>query len=84
LTINDGILNDQKSQRILIGFWVGTELKMNFQHQIAKALNNPPFGLSKAASKYDSEALAEFNFRAKTATQTNTSAFRIITKSIKT
>ena len=57
---------------------------MNFQYQIAKALNNPPFGLSKAASKYDSEALAEFNFRAKTATQTNTSAFRKTAKSIKT
>ena len=42
---------------------------MNFQHQIAKALNNPPFGLSKAASKYDSEALAEFNFRAGTKTK---------------
>ena len=84
MTINEVILNDQKSPTILIGFWVGTELKMNFQHQIAKALNNPPFGLSKAASKYDSEALAEFNFRAKTATRTNTSAFRKTAKSFKT
>ena len=36
---------------------------MNFQHQIAKSSNNPSRGLSKAASKYDIEALAEFNFR---------------------
>ena len=42
---------------------------MNFQHQIAKSSNNPSLGLSKAASKYDIEALAEFNFRAGTKTK---------------
>ena len=45
------------------------EPTMKFQHQIAKALNNPPFGLSKAASKYDVETLAEFNFKAGTKTK---------------
>ena len=42
---------------------------MNFQHQIAKSSNNPPLELSKAASKYDVEALAEFNFKAGTKTK---------------
>ena len=42
---------------------------MNFQHQIAKSANNPTLGLSKAASKYDIEALAEFNLRAGTKTK---------------
>ena len=32
---------------------------MNFQHQIAKSSNNPTLELSKAAYKYDVEALAE-------------------------
>ena len=42
---------------------------MNFQHQIAKSSNNPPLELSKAASKYDVETLAEFNFKAGTKTK---------------
>ena len=42
---------------------------MNLQYQIAKSSNNPPLGLSKAASKYDVEELAEFNFRAGTKTK---------------
>ena len=37
---------------------------MNFKYQIAKSSNNPPLELSKAASRYDLEALAEYNFRA--------------------
>ena len=44
-------------------------LKMNFQIQIAKSSNNPTLGLSKAASKYDVEAIAEFNFKAGTRTK---------------
>ena len=42
---------------------------MNFQYQIAKSSNNPPLELSKAASKYDVEALAEFDFKAGTKTK---------------
>ena len=42
---------------------------MNFQYQIAKSSNNPTLGLSRAASKHDKEALAEFNFRAGTKTK---------------
>ncbi len=42
---------------------------MNFNYQIAKSTNNPPFELSKAASRYDLEALADFNFRAGTRTR---------------
>ena len=42
---------------------------MNFQYQIAKSSNNPPLELSKAASRYDLEALAEFNFKAGTKTK---------------
>ena len=63
------ILNNAKLQPVSIGFGIGSGLKMNFQHQIAKSSNNPPLGLSKAASKYDAEALAEFNFRAGTKTK---------------
>ena len=42
---------------------------MNFQHQIAKSSNNPPLELFRAASKYDVDALAEFNFKAGTRTK---------------
>ena len=63
------ILDDAKLKLNLIGFLLGTGLKMNLQHQIAKSSNNPPLGLSKAAAKYDVEALAEFNFRAGTKTK---------------
>ena len=42
---------------------------MNFQYQIAKSSNNPTLGLIRAASKYDVEALAEFNFRVGTKTK---------------
>ena len=63
------IPNNAKLKPVSIGFGIGSGLKMNFQHQIAKSSNNPPLGLSKAASKYDAEALAEFNFRAGTKTK---------------
>jgi len=42
---------------------------MNFQHQITKSSNNPTLELSKAAYKYDVEALAEFNLRLGTKTK---------------
>ena len=42
---------------------------MNFKYQIAKSSNNPTLGLIRAASKYDVEALAEFNFRVGTKTK---------------
>ena len=48
---------------------MGTGHKMNYKYQIAKSSNNPAFGLSKAAYKYDAEAIAEFNFRAGTKTK---------------
>ena len=65
----DSILDDAKLKLNLIGFLLGTGLKMNFQHQIAKSSNNPPLGLAKAASQYDVEALARLNFRAGTKTK---------------
>ena len=63
------ILDDVKLKLILIGILLGAGLKMNFLHQIAKSSNKPPLGLSKAASKHDVEALAEFYFWAGTKTK---------------